>query len=117
MGEAQARREEGFEVDDSVNGVPGVPPPPPRPDGAGSGSGAPPPPPATPDTGPQPGSWGSTPGWTAEDPSSQQWGLPSPSAPVGWERPAGGSNGCLKGCLIVGGLLVVLVVIAGIALA
>src|SRR3954470_11826240 len=54
MGESQARREEGFEVDDPANGLPGGPPPPAPPDAAGSGVAAPPPPPRTPDTRPAP---------------------------------------------------------------
>ena len=40
----------------------------------------------------------------------------SPSAQVAWDRPPAGNNGCLRACLIVGGILVVLVIVGGIAL-
>jgi hypothetical protein len=42
------------------------------------------------------------------------WGAGSPSAQVGWDRPPPGNNGCLRACLIVGGILVVLLVVGGI---
>ncbi|HET7827979.1 MAG TPA: hypothetical protein VFL03_00350 [Candidatus Limnocylindrales bacterium] len=44
-----------------------------------------------------------------------EWGAASPSAQVGWDRPPAGNNGCLRACLIVGGIIAVLVVIGGIA--
>jgi hypothetical protein len=44
-----------------------------------------------------------------------EWGAASPSAQVGWDRPPSGNNGCLRACLIVGGLLVVLVIVGVVA--
>jgi hypothetical protein len=44
------------------------------------------------------------------------WGAASPSAQVGWDRPPSGNNGCLRACLIVGGILIVILVVGGIAL-
>ena len=99
------------------SGTPGGPPPPPD----GAPVPAPPPPPDAP-----PASGAAQPGWgaTGSTPSAwgpptdapQTWGAASPEAQVGWERPPSGSNGCLKACLIVGGIVVVLVVIAAIGL-
>ena len=67
----------------------------------------------------QPG-WGATgptpSGWGTPTDAPQTWGAASPEAQVGWDRPPSGSNGCLKACLIVGAIVVVLVVIAAIGL-
>jgi hypothetical protein len=35
---------------------------------------------------------------------------------VGWDRPQGGNNGCLKGCLVIGGILAVLGIVGLVAL-
>ena len=94
----------------------GVPAPPPPPPDAPPAPGATPPPPGA----AQPG-WGAAgptqPGWGAPPSDAPQaWGAASPDAQVGWGRPQSGSNGCLKGCLIVGGVLAVLAVIAVVGL-
>jgi hypothetical protein len=109
-------------VDDERGvGAPGGPPPPP----SAPGESAPPPPlppaapPSVPGTGGQPG-WQPYPaapgpqGWVSPDEVPAEWGAPSPSAQVGWDRPAPGNNGCLRACLIVGGILAVVVVVGGI---
>ena len=101
------------------------------------GWGAPPPqaPQQTPQ--PQPG-WGAPPpqapqqqpGWGQQPPPPQQqgWGTPPPQQqqqpawgappPAGWNPapPQKQGNGCLKGCLIVGGILLVLAILAVIGL-
>jgi hypothetical protein len=75
---------------------------------------------APPPQAPQQPGWGAPPpqapqqpGWGAPPPQAPQqpgWGAPPPQA--GWNpQPAKQGNGCLKGCLIVGGILVVLVVL------
>lgn len=107
----------------------GAAPPPSQP--AGGGWGAPPqalqqqpPPPAQ-----QPGGgWGPAPApqpggaWEAPPPQQPGGWAPGPGVPAG--PPAGwapeqarSGNGCLKACLIVGGILVVLFIVLGIALA
>lgn len=107
-------------------GTPGGPPPPP----VAPGEAAPPPPqppsapPAFPGSVPgdggQPG-WAPYPaapgprGWVSPEEVPPEWGAASPSAQVGWDRPPAGNNGCLRACLIVGGIIAVLVVIGGIA--
>lgn len=88
-------------------------PPPPLPPGA------PGPTPASP-AGPTPG-WQGAPGaqgpqgWVSPDEVPAEWGAASPTAQVGWDRPPSGNNGCLRACLIVGGILAVLLVVGGIA--
>ena len=52
-------------------------------------------------------------GWVPPGEVPAAWGAASPSAQVGWDRPPSGNNGCLKACLIVGGILVVLVIVGG----
>ncbi len=97
-------------------GAPGAPPPPPV------ATPAPPPPP--PDAPTPPGTtgpgWGATgqppTGWGQPGGAAQPWGAVSPDAQVSWDRPSSGSNGCLKGCLIVGGILAVLAVVAVVGL-
>jgi hypothetical protein len=102
-------------------GPAGAPPPPPAPAGTPPGGEPPPPPPAAPAT-PAPG-WGVEPGppagpqgWVPPTEVPSAWGAASPSAQVGWDRPPSGNNGCLRACLIVGGILVVAVIVGGIAL-
>ena len=92
--------------------VPATPPP------AAGGWGAPPAPgqPSVPLSSPPSGQWGTPPpqsrGW---DPASGTPGGPPPGA---WNpQPAQSGNGCLKACLIVGGVLVVLVIIGIIGIA
>ena len=96
---------------------PAAPPPPP---GSGSTGEAPPPPAAPPSTVP-PG-WGADPGtpagpqgWVPPADVPAAWGAASPTAQVRWGRPPSGNNGCLRACLIVGGILLALAVIAVIA--
>jgi hypothetical protein len=105
--------------DDRGLGAPGAPPPPP---GPGSTGDSPPPPPAAPPSTLPPG-WGAEPGtpsgpqgWVPPEDVPAAWGAASPSAQVGWGRPPSGSNGCLRACLIVGGILLVLGVVAVIAI-
>jgi hypothetical protein len=102
-------------------GPAGGPPPPPAPAGAPAGE-PPPPPPASPPVTPAPG-WGPEPGtptgpqgWVSPTEVPSAWGAASPSAQVGWDRPPSGNNGCLRACLIVGGILVAAVIVGGIAL-
>ena len=102
-------------------GSAGGPPPPPGSAGTPAGGEPPPPPPAAPPTTLPPG-WGAEPGtpagpqgWVPPSEVPAAWGAASPSAQVGWDRPPSGNNGCLRACLIVGGILVVLLVIGGIA--
>ncbi len=91
--------------------APATPPP------AAGGWGAPPSPggPSVPPSSPPSGQWGTPP------PQPGGWG-PAPGAPGGsppgaWNpQPAQSSNGCLKACLIVGGVLVVLGIIAVIGI-
>ncbi len=117
--------------------VPGPPPP----QGAAPGPGSPPVPqfpgaPATPPAAPPVA--GSAPppvGWGAPAPppagQAGQWGpppvpsggwAPGPGAPGGpppdsWEPAAAGTgNGCLKGCLIVGAILVVVAILGAVAM-
>ena len=103
--------------EDRGSGMPGGPPLPPE--------GAPiPVPPPPPDAQPAPGT--AQPGWGAAGPAPTGWGTPtdapqtwgaaSPDAQVGWDRPPAGSNGCLKGCLIVGAVVAVLLVVAVVGL-
>jgi hypothetical protein len=94
----------------------GAPPPPPAP----APSPPPPPPDAPSPPGPAEPGWG-TPGqpptgWGQPAGGAQPWGAASPDAQVSWDRPSSGSNGCLKGCLIVGGILAVLAVVAIVGL-
>ena len=103
-------------------GSAGAPPPPPGPAGMPGGGDPPPPPPATPPATVPPG-WGAEPGtpagpqgWVPPSEVPAAWGAASPSAQVGWDRPPSGNNGCLRACLIVGGILLVLLVVGGIAL-
>ena len=102
--------------DDRGTGTGGAPPPPPAPSG---GTTPPPPPPDAPQVGSP--AWGpssGTPapqGWVRPDDVPAEWGVASPSAQVEWDRPAPGNNGCLRACLIVGGILVVLVIVGVIA--
>jgi hypothetical protein len=108
--------------EDRGSGAPGEPPPPPRsvPDAAP----VPTPPPPPQDRQAAPGT--ARPGWGGAGPTSSGWGTPagepgawgaaSPDAQVDWGRPQPGSNGCLRGCLIVGGILAVLAVIAVVGL-
>jgi hypothetical protein len=120
---------------------PASPPPASQPPASSPAPAAPPVPQATPS---QPGQWGAaaTPppagaGWGAPPaPTSgqpgDQWGAP-PSQPGGWAPtpgvpggpPSGGwapapaqssSNGCLKACLIVGAILVVVAIVGFVAL-
>lgn len=85
----------------------------------GWGAAAPPVPPQLPGSQQQPpGGWGAPPpqgGWAPGGPGVPG-GAPG-GAPVGWApAPAtSGGNGCLKGCLIVGAIGLVLVIILGIA--
>jgi hypothetical protein len=107
--------------EDRGSGLPGGPPPPP---GAVSGSAPVPAPPPPPDAQPAPGAaqpgWGAgtqgQPGWGTPADAPETWGAVSPEAQVDWGRPPSGSNGCLKGCLIVGGILAVLAVVAVVGL-
>jgi hypothetical protein len=80
--------------------------------------------PQAPQPQPQPGPWGTPASGTAYNavpptqPPQQGWGAPGQPQP-GWQGtpPAKSSgNGCLKACLIVGAILVVLAIIAFIAL-
>ena len=77
---------------------------------------------------PAPGGWGTPPqqqppgGWGTPPQQAPGWGPTGPGAPggppVGW-APApvkSGGNGCLKGCLIVGAIGVVLVILAVVGL-
>jgi hypothetical protein len=103
-------------------GSAGAPPPPPAPTGTPAGGEPPPPPPASPPATIAPG-WGTergTPagpqGWVSPTEVPAAWGAVSPTAQVGWDRPPSGNNGCLRACLIVGGILVVLLIVGGIAL-
>jgi hypothetical protein len=113
----------GMGVDkDRGFGSAGAPPPPPAPPGTPAGGEPPPPPPGTPPATPAPG-WGVEPGgtvgpqgWVSPTEVPAAWGAASPSAQVGWDRPPAGNNGCLRACLIVGGILVVLLIVGGIAL-
>jgi len=88
---------------------------------------APPQQPAWGQPAPQPGQWGApaagAPGYNAAPPPGQppQQGFGAPGQPQpGWQGGApptkSGGNGCLKACLIVGVIVVVLAVIAFIAL-
>lgn len=111
-------------------GTPGGPPPPPVAPGEAAPPAPQPPsaPPSSPPSSPgsvpgdggQPG-WAPYPvapgpqGWVSPDEVPSEWGAASPSAQVGWDRPPAGNNGCLRACLIVGGIIAVLVVIGGIA--
>ena len=103
-------------------GPAGGQPPPPPPAGTPAGGEPPPPPPASPPAtqapgwGAQPGTPGAPQGWVSPTEVPAAWGAASPSAQVGWDRPPAGNNGCLRACLIVGGILVVLVIVGGIAL-
>jgi hypothetical protein len=108
-------------VDEDRGFGPAGAPPPPPPVGTPAGGEPPPPPPAAPPATPAPG-WGVEPGpsgpqgWVSPTEVPPAWGAASPSAEVGWDRPPSGNNGCLRACLIVGGILVVAVIVGGIAL-
>ena len=103
-------------------GQAGAPPPPPGPAGDPAG-GAAPSAARRAAASSAPSGWGAgarcadrTQGWVPPGEVPAAWGAASPSAQVGWDRPPSGSNGCLKACLIVGGILVVVVIIGAIAL-
>jgi hypothetical protein len=120
---AGSESQEGRRVDeDRGSAAPGGPPPPPEAVPPGGPAPAPPPPP-----GAHPAPPASRPGWGDPGPAPSAWSAPtgepgawgaaSPDAQVNWGRPQpGSSNGCLKGCLIVGGVLAVLAVIAVVGL-
>jgi hypothetical protein len=108
--------------DDREFGQAGAPPPPPGPARTPAGGEPPPLPPAAPPSSVPPG-WAADPGsptgpqgWVPPGEVPAAWGAASPSAQVGWDRPPSGNNGCLKACLIVSGILVVIVIIGAIAL-
>jgi hypothetical protein len=78
--------------------------------GGPGGPPAPPPPPGTPPPAPPPS--------LQPGPTPPAWGAASPTAQAAWDAPRpDGGNGCLRACLVVGGILLVLAIISIAALA